>query len=201
MAPKGSLGKYTPGQPSPLQYKVLVTILTLFSLAGGYLAGIQPTGKWRYFSWHPFLMTCGMVGFAGIGSVTKKIKGYANTKLHAFLAWASIFCSLAGLYVIYQNKEINGFKHLKSYHAWFGISLFLSCFGLGMVGTVVLHPDFGLDNTNKTIRLAHKMGARLTLIFVWITAILGLQQLIPNDLVTLSAFAAPLVLLIPFVLM
>ena len=47
----------------------------------GYMAGIQPIGEWRFFSWHPFLMTAGMVGMAGIGAVTKKMGGYDNTKV------------------------------------------------------------------------------------------------------------------------
>lgn len=45
------------------------------------MAGIQPTGKWRFFSWHPLLMTIGMVGLMGIGAITKKLGGYTNTKV------------------------------------------------------------------------------------------------------------------------
>jgi hypothetical protein len=60
---------------------VVVTSLVVFSLLAGYNAGIQPTGVWRFFSWHPFLMTCGMVGLAGIGAITKKLGGYTNTKV------------------------------------------------------------------------------------------------------------------------
>jgi hypothetical protein len=58
----------------------------VFSLAGGYMAGIQPIGEWRLFSWHPFLMTCGMVGTAGIGAITKKLGGYSNTKVSTMQA-------------------------------------------------------------------------------------------------------------------
>jgi hypothetical protein len=67
--------------PSPLQYWSVVTALVSFSLVGGYFAGIQPIGEWRYFSWHPFLMTCGMIGLTGIAAMTKKLGGYANTKV------------------------------------------------------------------------------------------------------------------------
>lgn len=46
------------------------------------MAGIQPKGAgWRSFSWHPMLMTCGMVGMIGAASVTKKLGGYTNTKV------------------------------------------------------------------------------------------------------------------------
>ena len=38
----------------------------------GYYAGIQPIMKWRFFSWHPFLLTLGMIAIPGIGAVMKK---------------------------------------------------------------------------------------------------------------------------------
>ena len=72
---------YQPQKPSDMQYWTLVVILVAFSLVGGYTAGIQPAGEWRFFSWHPFLMTSGMVALAGVGAVTKKMGGYANTKV------------------------------------------------------------------------------------------------------------------------
>ena len=63
-------------------YAVLVTAFVAFSLSAGYMAGTQPPGAgWRFFSWHPFLMTCGMMGLFGTGILTKKLKGYTNTKV------------------------------------------------------------------------------------------------------------------------
>ena len=47
----------------------------------GYYAGIQPITKWRFFSWHPLLLTLGMIAIPGIGAVTKKMGGYTNTKV------------------------------------------------------------------------------------------------------------------------
>lgn len=117
-----------------MKYWTLVAALTAFSLVGGYFAGIEPTGEWRYFSWHPFLMTCGMVGMAGISAVTKKRGGYTNTKMHGMMGWASIMLSFGGIYCIYQNKEMNGYEHLKSTHAQVGLGLMLTCVGLGMAG-------------------------------------------------------------------
>ena len=70
-----------PGKPSPAQFRILAVVLVVFSLGAGYNAGIQPTGEWRFFSWHPFLMTCGMVGLAGLGAIVKKLGGYTNTKV------------------------------------------------------------------------------------------------------------------------
>ena len=53
----------------------------VYSVVAGYYAGSRPNGEWRYFSWHPLLMTLGMVGCAGVASVTKKMGGYTNTKV------------------------------------------------------------------------------------------------------------------------
>ena len=123
-----------PQPPSPTKYWSLVGALATFALVGGYFAGIEPEGQWRYFSWHPFLMTCGMVGVAGISAITKKRGGYANTKMHGIMGWASIMLSFSGIYVIYQNKENNGYEHLKSLHAQVGLALIVTCVGLGMAG-------------------------------------------------------------------
>ena len=80
------------------------------------------------------------------------------------------------------------------------MSIFVSCIIIGMAGGVFLHPDFGIDKTNKTIRFAHKMASRVLLMLAWFTACMGLQQL-TNDVVTLAMYAAPLVILTPLVLL
>ena len=59
----------------------LTAAFVAYSLIVGYYAGTRPKGEWRYFSWHPFLMICGLVGCTGIASVTKKLGGYTNTKV------------------------------------------------------------------------------------------------------------------------
>ena len=70
-----------PKPPSKSQYWAIVASFLAFSVGMGYMAGIQPINEWRFFSWHPFLMTTGMVGLAGTGAVTKKLGGYENTKV------------------------------------------------------------------------------------------------------------------------
>ena len=62
-------------------YFAICSCLLVYSIMAGYVAGIQPTNEFRYFSYHPLLMTCGMVGTMSIGAVTKKIGGYMNTKV------------------------------------------------------------------------------------------------------------------------
>jgi hypothetical protein len=72
---------FQPSKPSTLRYQATVAALVIFSLAGGYYAGTAAKGQWSFFAWHPMLMTCGMVGLAGIGAMTKKLGGYNNTKV------------------------------------------------------------------------------------------------------------------------
>ena len=67
-------------------YQALVAAFFVFSIGVGYFAGTQPRGEWRYFSWHPFLMVCGLVGCTGIAAVTKKLGGYTNTKVRVALS-------------------------------------------------------------------------------------------------------------------
>ena len=67
---------------SQTKHKLLVSSFIIFTIAQGYMASVMPWGAgWRYFSWHPFLMTTGFVGMMGSAVVTKKLGGYTNTKV------------------------------------------------------------------------------------------------------------------------
>mmetsp|Transcript_7519 Transcript_7519/g.12532 ORF Transcript_7519/g.12532 Transcript_7519/m.12532 type:complete len:202 (-) Transcript_7519:179-784(-) len=201
MVAPGSLGKYKPGQPTKGEFYALITIILMYSLVGGFLAGSQPNGAgWRLFSWHPFLMMVGMIGLMGAGAMIKKLGGYTNTKLHGIFTWSGLFCAFGGLYAIYHNKEMNGYKHWQTTHAMMGIACIVSCVSLGFVGGFVLHPDFGIAKTNKNIRMAHKFGARIVLLLTWFTAFMGLQTL-NNSPPALAIFAVPLMVIAPLVLM
>ena len=104
-----------------------------------------------------------------------------------------------GFYIIYNNKNINGYDHFATLHAKFGLAIVIMSVGLGMVGGVVLHPDFGVDKTNKTIRFAHKMGARVVLASAWMCCLSGLYTLTTAP-VALGMVGVPLLLLFPFTL-
>jgi Eukaryotic cytochrome b561 len=116
------------------------------------------------------------------------------------IAWFGMIVSLAGVYVIYKNKEMNGFKHLQSTHAIAGLFIMLNCIGIGMAGGIVLHPDFGIDKTNKTIRFVHTSAARITLLAAWLNAFVGLYSMnVPTNM--LLMYGIPLILLVPFSLL
>ena len=107
----------------------------------------------------------------------------------------------AGMYVIYQHKNIMGKNHFTTVHSWAGLSAFGTCIGLGLVGGVVLHPDFGIDKQNKTIRALHKYSGRAVLMLAWMATLSGLKTLIGDDIKALFFFAVPLVVAAPFALM
>jgi len=160
-----------------LNYNSIILCYVISSIGMSFLAAIAPKGKWTFFSWHPFLMTIGFYGLMGSAAVTKKLGGYSNTKLHGILSSAGLFCAFGGLYIIYKNKENMGKDHLTTNHALAGIVTVSGCIGAMFAGGVFLHPDFGIDKTNKTIRLAHKWFGRIMIISGWVTAFMGLMQI------------------------
>ena len=109
--------------------------------------------------------------------------------------------SLAGCYCIYRNKENHGFPHLKSSHAWCGVGVMINCVAVGLAGALFLHPDFGMDKSNKVIRTIHKWASRCTLLAAWVTAILGVLQMVPSSSMIVPLYAFPLVVLVPLTLM
>jgi len=144
-------------------------------------------------------MTVGMIGCMGIATITKKLGGYTNTKNHGYLAALGITLSLGGLYAIYSNKNMWGKQHFTTTHGKAGLAVVLMALGAGLVGSVFLHPDFGVDKTNKSIRWMHKTFARCVLAAAWGTAVYGFYTL-TKDPIELALFAVPLLVLAPFTL-
>jgi hypothetical protein len=93
-----------------------------------------------------------------------------------------------------------GKPHFATYHAIGGIACLLGTSLIGAVGSIFLHPDFGMDKTNKTIRFAHKTSARILLFVAWGVSFSGLATL-TTDFTILGLFGVPLLALAPFVLM
>lgn len=77
--------------------------------------------------------------------------------------------------------------------------VFVNMIGLGLVGGIVLHPDFGIDKTNGTIRKLHKFTSRFIVSLSWLTAIAGLYQL-TQDAMILSIYIVPLLFFVPLTL-
>jgi hypothetical protein len=77
----------------------------------------------------------------------------------------------------------------------------VGCTMAGIAGGLFLHPDFGIDNQNGTIRKAHKYMSRALLLLAWTATLSGLKTLIGDDLSSLVIFAGPLVVAAPFTLM
>lgn len=144
-------------------------------------------------------MTVGMIGCLGIAAVTKKLGGYVNTKNHGLIGNLGIMLSLGGLYAIYRNKNMWGKEHFTSTHGKAGLAVIVCSIGAGMAGGIFLHPDFGIDKTNKTIRFVHKTFARCVLASAWMTAFYGFYTMTQNP-VELAIFGVPLLVLAPFTL-
>lgn len=182
---------------SQTKHKLLVSCFIVFTIAQGYMASVMPWGAgWRYFSWHPFLMTTGFVGMMGSAVVTKKLGGYTNTKLHGLLASTGTLMVAVGLYVIFDNKRNFDKPHLTSNHSVVGIIAIAGCFTVMLIGGVFLHPDFGFDNQNKAIRLCHKWFSRMVIILAWIACYMGLMQLTSTPII-LIIYGIPLLMLMP----
>lgn len=183
------------------RHKILSVSFALYTLIVGRMISTQPEGaKWSFFSWHPFLMVTGFIGLMGISAVTKKLGGYANTKLHGILASFGLICVLLGLWVIWKNKELHGKDHITTTHALMGIITIACAVGPAIVGAVFLHPDFGIDKTNQQFRFAHKWFGRIVIASAYVTGFLGLKHM-TSDILVLLTYAVPLMILGPMALL
>eukprot|EP00816_Leptocylindrus_hargravesii_P008414 CAMPEP_0196814382 /NCGR_PEP_ID=MMETSP1362-20130617/42927_1 /TAXON_ID=163516 /ORGANISM="Leptocylindrus danicus, Strain CCMP1856" /LENGTH=190 /DNA_ID=CAMNT_0042190973 /DNA_START=56 /DNA_END=628 /DNA_ORIENTATION=+ len=180
--------------------KPLIIATPILAAAFGYLAGLQPTGEWRWFSWHPFLMVLAFVGFMGSGSMIKKMGGYTNTKVHGILGSLGTMCALGGFYVIYTNKNELGKDHFTTPHGKAGLLCLIGSIMVGSAGGVFLHPDFGVDKTNKTIRKVHSWASRFVIGLGWLACFSGLRTIAANDPKMLAGYVIPMLCLVPQVL-
>lgn len=151
------------------QFKYPVLMYSI--LACLYIAALP--GKYIWFSFHPIAMIISFILLASNAVLLKKIGGYENTKTHGLLFGMAIAVAAFGWYVIYSNKEMSGKMHLTSTHSQLGMVVLAGYLGLGIVGAVGLHPDFGQMKTNQSLRLAHKWSGRLMTALSWYVCVLG----------------------------
>jgi len=188
-------------KPSKWSYRLLVLTFLVYSVYAGWYVSTRPKGKWKSpFSWHPFLMTTGMTGSMGIAAVTKKLGGYTNTKLHGMLASFGYLLALGGLAAIYHNKNLWNKEHFTSYHGKIGIAVMACMTAPLLAGAIALHPDFGIDKTNKTIRKAHKLFSRFLMAIAWGNSLYGLYGMRKQHPQELLLYGVPLLLLMPMTL-
>mmetsp|Transcript_12146 Transcript_12146/g.15851 ORF Transcript_12146/g.15851 Transcript_12146/m.15851 type:complete len:196 (-) Transcript_12146:1713-2300(-) len=178
---------------------VVVASTILFSAVGGYLAGTK-NGAWSWFSWHPFLMMVSFIGFFGSASMIKKNGGYTNTKVHGMLGSLGTILALAGGYVIYTNKIILGKSHFTTPHGKAGLLCLVGSLMVALAGGVFIHPDFGVDKTNKTIRSAHSIASRFVIGLGWMACFSGLKTISGEDKKVVFGYLIPILALIPLVL-
>ena len=188
--------------PSKSTYRLLVATFLAYSIFLGWYVSTRPKGKWKSpFSWHPFLMTMGMTGSMGIAAITKKLGGYTNTKLHGMIASLGFFLSLGGVYAIYHNKNLYERPHFTSVHGKIGIAVVVCMVGPLLAGALVLHPDFGIDKTNQTIRKIHKVFSRILMAIAWGNSFYGLYGMRSEHPLELIAYGLPLAILMPLTLL
>jgi hypothetical protein len=135
----------------------------------------------------------------GIAAVTKKLGGYSNTKIHGMLASTGFFMALGGLYAIYHNKNLYERPHFTSLHGKAGLALLVFTAPPMLVGGIFLHPDWGVDKTNKEYRKLHKLFSRIVMSCAWGTAMYGMYSM-TKDPMELAIFGVPLLILAPFTL-
>mmetsp|Transcript_25365 Transcript_25365/g.59391 ORF Transcript_25365/g.59391 Transcript_25365/m.59391 type:complete len:247 (+) Transcript_25365:519-1259(+) len=187
--------------PSNWRYRLLVLTFLVYSIYAGWYVSTRPKGKWKSpFSWHPFLMTTGMTGSMGIAAVTKKLGGYTNTKIHGMLASFGYLLALGGLAAIYHNKNLWNKAHFTSAHGKIGIAVMGCTLAPLLAGAVALHPDFGIDRTNKTIRKVHKVFSRILMAIAWGNSLYGLYGMRKQHPQELLLYGIPLVILMPLTL-
>ena len=184
------------------RYRVLIASFIIHSAVMGWYVSSRPgNGKWTSpFSWHPFLMTFGMVGSMGMGAITKKLGGYANTKTHGVLSGVGYLMAVFGFVAIYHNKNLLGKAHFQTTHGKVGLSIMVLMMAPLAAGLIALHPDFGVDKTNKTIRMMHKYFARILMALAWGNCMYGVYGMRKEHPLELFAYGLPLMFWMPLTL-
>ena len=70
---------------------------------------------WRWFSWHPLLMTLAFIAAAGSGILVKRKGGRVNTILHGSAMVFAFVLAMLGWYVIREQKKMLGKPHNTSW--------------------------------------------------------------------------------------
>eukprot|EP00667_Euglena_gracilis_P023551 EG_transcript_26635 len=162
-----------------------------FAIVSGYHVGTLK-GPWSWFSWHPLAFLVAFIALTGNAIIQKKIGGYQNTKLHAYLTTTALLLALFGWYVIHSNKNLLGKPHYQTYHSWLGLAVLLGFILLHVGGGLGLHPDWGILRGSPSVRWGHRWGGRAIVVAGWLTCVTGFVKM-ESSLVLQAAFIIPLV--------
>ena len=156
-----------------------------------YIASIAGSWPLPWFYWHPIAMTTAFVPLALNAILIKRIGGYENTKMHGILMFISALLAAFAFYVIYTNKSMRNKPHFTSTHGQGGLLCLVLYFGIGLVGFLGLHPDFGFLKTNQNIRFAHKWAGKVAVAIGLLSLIFGFGKVQENIFIQ-ALFGLPL---------
>jgi hypothetical protein len=142
--------------------------------------------NWYFFLAHPLLMGIGfpllfLEGILLLKNSSLLIVLFSVNRPKNLHYWTSVIATIfwnIGIWVIYQNKEINKKQHFTSYHSWMGIFVFLLIpiqMIMGrkfyVVGDWVT--KFIPDSAIQSIRSGHKEFGKWLVWFASITIVLA----------------------------
>jgi len=151
------------GKKLPLNYPILLILAEIFGLLSVILVGLLfgllydkniPTliYDWKInpFSFHPLLMTIGLLFFYGNAIILyrtfKQIPKFTVKISHAALLILSLIFAAIGLAAIIRSKNLLNRSHFMTYHSWIGLTtmiLFTFQWIFGFIS--FLFPQLSLD--------------------------------------------------------
>ena len=85
-----------------------------------------------------------------------------------------------------------GKQHLTTLHGKLGAAVMVGYIGVGIFGSVALHPDWGILKTNKMLRTVHKFAGRALTWLAWTSCVLGFEK--GRDNLETAIFTLPLLI-------
>ncbi|CAG8544522.1 1605_t:CDS:2 [Ambispora gerdemannii] len=139
-------------------------------------------GDYMLFMWHPismsasvFLLTQGILVLQRTQKPKEKKRGL---DYHQILQYISTILGIFGFAIAVYNKSIHNKRHLQSWHAIFGLSLFLLIFAqliFGLAITTCPRLVFGSALRAKKLYKYHRIIGYIFLVLAWVTMFTGTQ--------------------------
>lgn len=148
----------------------------------GYMIYAATPGS-SLFSWHPTLMSLGMMFFMFEGimlfnqqsSLVPKLNHLTKGTIHGFFMFSGTLCAALGFTAIYVNKEQNNKLHFQTWHAWAGVATLVYITVQTVAGIFLkYHNIFKIPIKLKDMKLYHATSGLLAFTLVSITVYLAL---------------------------